>query len=598
MRSTRERMARAQSLMSSWAARDDRAATMRAVREGRFDDVAADAFNEDWPAPVVANRIDTMARDAQATLSPLPSFNCVPSNTMSDSARAFASKRSQIVQGYVESSNLQAQMPDAVDAYKSYGLIAFHVEPDFKAKMPRIRQVDGSTCYAVWDKDFRTVEFARASWVTKAQIEALYPDRAQNIFEAARQGYSPERIKVVHYEDKDSVLVFLPELSNAVISDTPNLLGRCSYVAAPRPSGQGTWHAVPTGAYDGLVWPLLAANEFRMLALEAVDKSIRAPIVAPLDVTDVSMGADSILRTNNPQGVQKLRLDVPPSVFTASSLLDQDIQVGGMSPGSRTGNISASVITGRGVDALGEGYSQQIAMDQQRIAWALEQVIQICFEMDEKFWPNAEKEVRGRRADNPFSIKYKPSRDIHGDHSVSVDYGFLLGLDPNRALVFILQAQGSGLISNSTAAQYLPISLNLDEEARQIKLEQMRNSLVQAYSALAQNLPAMIAGGQDASPVIRAVALVIEGIKKGQEIEKITADVFAPPKQEPSQPAPQDQAAAGPAGFGPESGLTPNLATEGPNARPDLQMMFAGITASGKPNLAATVSRMQPVAGQ
>jgi hypothetical protein len=44
--------------------------------------------------------------------------------------------------------------------------------------------------------------------------------------------------------------------------------------------------------------------------------------------------------------------------------------------------------------------------------------------------------------------------------------------------------------------------------------------------------------------------------------------------------------------------LKQGIATEGPNGRPDLQMLFAGLTGKGQPTLQAGVSRMNPVVGQ
>ena len=588
---------RAESLMQAFAGRDSTAVVVRAMREGRFADVSPDSFSEDYPAPVVVNRIDTMARDATASLSPLPSFNCVPISTTSEGAKAAAAKRTKIARSYIDESHLQAQMPEAVDSLNCYGMLAFRVEPDNEEKMPRILALDGSRCYPVWNKDFETVECANVFYVSIYGLRAQFPEQAELIDKNhVGRGVDPGRIKVVHYENAQRVLAYLPEASHTVLIDTENKMGRCTFVCAPRPSGGATWHSTPRGAYDDLVWPLIAENDLRMLALEATEKAVRAPIVAPPDVLDIAFGADSVLRTNNPAGVRRLDINVPPAVFSATQLLDQNIQEGGMSPGSRTGNLHASVITGRGVDALGEGYSAQIALLQSRIGFCLEEVIELCFEMDEKLWPDVEKEIRGRKADAPFSLRYKPSRDIAGDHSVSVDYGFLLGLDANRALVYILQAQGAGLLSISTAQRYLPISLNLDEETGQIQIEQMRNSLIQAYSAIAQSLPQIILQGQDPQKVIMATAAVINGLREGKEIEKITAEVFAPPPQQPD-PQAQGTQQPQPGGAAPPSDLKPNLATEGPNARPDLAQMFAGTTSAGAPNLGMVISRMRPAAG-
>jgi len=195
---------------------------------------------------------------------------------------------------------------------------------------------------------------------------------------------------------------------------------------------------------------------------------------------------------------------------------------------------------------------------------------------------------------------------------VDVQYGFLAGLDANRALVYVLQAQGAGLLSRDFAMRQFPANINVAEEAKKIELEHMRDSLVQALSAVGQSLPQLIANGQDPSPIVRAIAAVTDNIKKGKPIEQVIVDVFAPPPPPaPAQGAPGAPTSpgagpggsdAGAAGGFQDSGLPPNLrgniATEGPNGRPDLQTMFAGLTASGNPSLRAGVSRMDPVYGQ
>ena len=189
-----------------------------------------------------------------------------------------------------------------------------------------------------------------------------------------------------------------------------------------------------------------------------------------------------------------------------------------------------------------------------------------------------------------------PSRHIKGDYSVTVDYGFLLGLDANRALVFILQAQAAGLLSNDTAARNLPIKLNLAEEQNRIQLEQSRNALLQATMAYSQAIPQMLSNGQDPSQAVAQLAAIDKGIGKGEAIENVVAEVFAPPPPAPAAPEqapPQDPMAAMMAA----AGGAPGGAPADPNAiegRPDLSSLIAGLSGSGKPNLAASVMRSRP----
>ena len=72
--------------------------------------------------------------------------------------------------------------------------------------------------------------------------------------------------------------------------------------------------------------------------------------------------------------------------------------------------------------------------------FALKKVLERCFAMDEKLWPKVAKEIRGQDGGVPYVIKYTPAKDIAGDHTIDVRYGFLAGVDANRSLIFILQA--------------------------------------------------------------------------------------------------------------------------------------------------------------
>jgi hypothetical protein len=226
--------------------------------------------------------------------------------------------------------------------------------------------------------------------------------------------------------------------------------------------------------------------------------------------------------------------------------------------------------------------------------------------MDEHLWGDVTKEIRGVEQGSPFTMKYKPSKDIAGDQTVEISYGFLSGMAPNNALVFILQAQAAGLISRDFAARQLPVGMNVNEEFHKIDIETMRNSLMQGMSALAQSLPGMVQNGMDPTMIVGALAAVVRGKQKGKAIEDVIAEVFAP---KPPPPAPGNELAAASesapapgsdAGGGPltPDGLQGAIATEGPNGRPDLAQFFAGVGPQGEAQLGGQVSRMNPVQGQ
>ena len=593
--------ARVKSLKERYQIRDLKSQTVRSVKSGEWEKVAPGAFTDDYPAPMVANRIEVMSRDVSASLAPLPAINCAASSSLADAAKKFAEKRSKIANAYVKGSNLEAFQTDAAASYNDYGMLVYFIEPCLDEKMPRIRVRDSSQVYAEWSVDGRVLWAFEEFCLTPGQLIDLYP-QAQAYLKLHNQLEARE-VVVVRYSDRKQTCVFLPECGNyELVCYKAPIPGRSQFVAVMRP---GAIDGCPRGAYDDLVYPQIADHEFRMLQLEGASKAVQAPLAVPQDVTDVPYGPDAVIRTNQPQNVRRVATEIPNSAFAASQMIREDLAVGGMSPEARTGNIQASVITGKGIEAASAGYSSQIANAQIMIAFALEQAIECCFLMDEHLWGNVSKEIRGVEQGSPFSMKYKPSKDIAGDTTVEISYGFLSGMAPNNALVFILQAQAAGLISRDFAARNLPVGMNVSEEFHKIDIETMRNSLMQGMSALAQSLPGMVQNGMDPTQIVKALAEIVRGKQKGKPIEDVIAEVFAPEPPPPAPGEPQAGADSGAAAPGSDAGggnpLSPQqaaIATEGPSGRPDLAQFFAGVGPTGDAQLAGRVSRMNPVQGQ
>jgi hypothetical protein len=168
----------------------------------------------------------------------------------------------------------------------------------------------------------------------------------------------------------------------------------------------------------------------------------------------------------------------------------------------------------------------------------------------------------------------------------------MAGLDPNRALVFGLQARGDKLISRDFLQRNLPWELNITEETQQIQVEELRDSAVAMIGAMAGALPQLILQGQDPSKILTSIAQIIKGRQEGKEIEELVQEAFAP------EPEPQ-----GPPGVEPQPGQTPQGAP-GPTSAPPgvssgqppaMEELLAGMNQSGNPRLSAGISRQTRV---
>jgi len=565
--------ARVESLKQRSSDRDARAQDVLAVRKGHIAQVYPSFFPEGVDANVVANFIDIVARDLSEVMAPLPAVNCSAANQVSDRARSFADKRTRIASNYFAHSDLQVQMYTGADYYITFGFVPFIIELDEEAGLPRIRIESPIGAYPEFDRYGRCIAFAKKYSITIAELVAQFPEYEYELL--GKEGYRQDlnsKVDFVRYYDKDQSLIYIPTRNNLILLQAANPLGKMMVIVARRPSVDGEMR----GQFDDVLGIQLLRNRFALLAMEAAEKSVQAPIVVPQDVQEIEFGGDSIIRTNNPAGVRRVELPVPAGAFTEQTLLQQELRTGTRYPESRTGNLDASIITGQGVQALMGGFDTQVKSAQAIFASALKDVISICFEIDESYF-DFEKTVRGVDAGSPYSIDYKPSKDIKSDYSADVRYGMLAGLNPAQGLVFMLQALGAKIISKDMVMRELPFGINVTQEQEKIEVEEMRNSLLGALGAYTQAIPQMATQGMDPSEIITKIADVIKARQKGISIEDAIEEIFKPKELPPAGVSQVEQAS--PAPVGPAGGLPPEAQQGG-----GLQSLLSSLTSGGKAN--------------
>ena len=569
--------ARVESLRYRHADRDARNKDVLAVRKGEIASVYPDFFPDGVDANVVANFVDVVARDLSEVMAPLPAVNCSAANQTSDRARAFADKRTRIASNYFAHSDLSVQMYSGADWYITYGFLPFIIELDMEANLPRIRLENPLGAYPEFDRYGRCVAFAKRYSMTLGELVTQFPEFERELL--GGQGYKQDlnyQVEMVRYYDKDQSVIYLPDKDNLVLSKAKNPLGKMMVVVARKPSIDGELR----GQFDDIIGIQLLRNRFALLAMEAAEKSVQSPIVLPQDVQELQLGGDAVIRTSNPAGVRRVELTIPAGAFTEQTLLNQELRVGARYPEGRTGNISASIVTGQGVQALMGAFDTQVKSAQAVFASALRDVIQICFQVDEAIFP-AEKTIRGVDAGAPYEITYNPKKDIKGDYSADVRYGMLAGLNPAQGLIFMLQALGGKLISKDMAMRELPFTVNVSQEVEKIEIEDMRQALLTSLQQYTQAIPQIAATGGDPSQIVSKIAQVIKARQKGQAIEDAIEEIFTPEPQVPPAgvaPSMVEQPSPAPTGA-PVGGALP---MEGAGGPPDIMSLLSGLTGGGE----------------
>jgi hypothetical protein len=549
------------------------------VRQGDISKVYPSMFSEDYPKPLVANFVDVAARDLAEVMAPLPSFNCAAVNMVSDAQRKAADTRTRIANYFVTASDLQIQMYQGADWFNTYGMLPALVEMDYETNSPRIRLLNPFGTYPEIDRFGRTISLSQVVVMDAETLASQYPEFAPQIMPRNNYVQGSPNLSVVRYHDKDQDLIFIPERDNLILANLPNVTGKCLASVAMRSSLDGE----ARGQFDDVLSVQLARARFAVLQIQAAEKSIQAPIAIPQDVQELALGPDSIMRSANPQGIRRVPLELPPGVFTESGVLERELRLGARYPESRSGDVSASVITGRGVQALQAGFDTQIKAAQAQFARLFTDLVSLCFEIDERVFGSMTKEIRGVDDGTPYSMKYIPSRDIKGEYGVDVRYGIMSGMDPNRAIIALLQMRSDKLVSRDYVRREIPMELNVTQEEQRVDIEEMRDSLRVAVAQYAQAIPALAAQGQDPSQIVNRIAGVIQGRQKGLSLESVIEKVFAPVPQPAPMPGAEQMIPAAGAATAPASQLPPQeqagmAPAAGPTQRPDIAGLLASIT--------------------
>ena len=582
MLNTREIVAKVNRLQTKFASRDGRMRDVLSVRQGDISKVYPSMFSEEYPKPLIANLIDVAARDLAEAMAPLPSFNCSASNMVSDTARKAADTRSRVANYYVDRSELQVQMYTGADWYNTYGMLIGRVELDYERNEPTMKLINPFGAYPEIDRFGRCLSLTQIVGMDADSIASLYPEYADQIL--SKNQYTPGSpyLSLIRYHDKDQDLIYLPDRKDLVLARTPNPIGECMARVALRPTIDGE----ARGQFDDILAVQLARARFAVLQIQAAEKSIQAPIAIPQDVQELALGPDSIMRSANPQMIRRVPLELPAGVFQESGVLERELRMGARYPESRGGQTDASVITGRGVQALQAGFDTQIKSAQLQFARLFTELISICFKTDESIFGNTTKDIKGIDDGMPFTMKYNPAKVINGDYSVDVRYGIMSGLDPNRAVIALLQMRSDKLVSRDYVRREIPVEINVTQEEQKVDIEEMRDALRVAVAQYAQAIPALAAQGQDPTLIITRIADIIQGRQKGLMIENIVEKAFAPEPQAQAAMPMNPAAGAVPT---PASQLTPvqpggatpapgqPLQQGQPQGRPDIASLLASI---------------------
>lgn len=592
-RSIAEIHSRIERLRSANADADQRMKDVRDIRSGDVDTVMPSSLPDAWPHPIVANMIDVTARDLAEMIGAMPSINASSGGSTSQASKLKSTKRTKYANFIVQQSKLNAgKQIEFADHYTTFGRGIYVVEPDFERKMPIIR-VENPIGVYLEVNIFGILQSYTRCWMERAiTLVNKYPQIIKMV--QGNQGsdnWGDRLIEVRKYMDKDQFVLYLPEINQHMISRFDNPYGEVPVAPAHRPGFDDECR----GAFDDAIWVYLAKSRMALLGLEATEKTVRAPLAVPRDVQKMTFGDDAVIRTDSPEKIRRVGVDVPQASFQQEQMLDMELSKATRTPEVRSGNIDASIITGKGVQALMGSFNSVITTGQTVIAQALKCAIEIAFRMDEKLWPDEPRQMRGVVNGAVFEEMYVASRDMKGDYTTDVTYGFAAGQDPARAIVALLQLRGDQLVSRDFVQRQLPMDLDVVQMQSRVDVEQLEDALKSGIQQAAASIGAMAAQGADPRQLVMEISKITELRASGKSMHEAVSTVMAP--KETPQEAPGEPQIPG---AGPQSNPLATSPTGAPGGTPggmpqqDMLQLLAGLK-GGQASLGSSIRRRVPI---
>lgn len=597
---------RVASMRTRFSRRDSRMRDIRLVRGGRMKEVRNwdTFFADDLPDNIVANFIDIAARDISEVMGVLPALACSSGSGISQADRKRAQRKNWIGKYYRTLSHLDQEFIKFADNYITYGVGVLSVEPDFGKKTPRIRVEDPKGFYYLKNRWGELNECAKVWYQDRDELCALFPDYAHIIQGDMRQQWDHDNgrtmLEVVRYSHRNhGTTLYLPNRDNLVLAHfEPAVDGCLPYFIGER----YTLEDIPNGQFDESLGIQAAKVLMSTYMFRAAERSINAPMVLPRDVGQYEEGPDAVMYSDNiREGHGIMPLNVPRDVFAFSDGLDKEVKESARYPDARSGQIKASIITGRGVEALLGTFDTQIKTGQLVFKKVLEDAFSYAFQMDAEMWPLVRKDISGVDSGQSYKFTYVPQRDIGEDCSCEVSYGFMLGNSPAQAMLMLLQLQSGGYISKHEVVAKLPFDVDADMTMRELDVERMDEALLSGLAAAAQ---AVLVQAQQGVPVDQSLIPLIKARKlreQGKPLHVAMEMAFTPPEPEPTEPAleevpggqpPGEQGMSNPAlmASGLLRGVAPGQAGRNPGGLPDLMTQAAGLRGpQGTPQLSTNI---------
>jgi hypothetical protein len=218
---------------------------------------------------------------------------------------------------------------------------------------------------------------------------------------------------------------------------------------------------------------MVAVSMLISMKLAASDMNVNPVYFAKGHVGTIKVGPN-VLNKLSAQG-EIGRIDPPliPQVDRDIDMLVGFSNILNKNPEVRQGQVDTkgSYMSAASLEEMASAIDNTVSDYWDIIAPGLEHLFAVAYKMDEKLWPKEEKRITTNVKGKKLRDVYIPSEDINGRYAINVNYGF--GTGGYQGFLQNLQANQAKVRSRKAAIEQMPGVSDVDQELRQIQLEDL-----------------------------------------------------------------------------------------------------------------------------
>ncbi|NNM34017.1 MAG: hypothetical protein HKO53_13165, partial [Gemmatimonadetes bacterium] len=392
---------------------------------------------------------------------------------------------------YVRTSRLDFLLSPTVQRMAAFGLCPWIVWPDYDQNLPVIEMRDPRGCYP--EPGLRQGERARNCMFTRehyfSQLNRHYQNKLLEYTKDKQHLRTTweknAAITIIEWVDEKEFIVAALLKSGyqgagpnpGQFSTIPVELDRWDHGLSACPVVLGerfTTDGQQRGQFDQVIGPQKAHNRLMDLLVDFADQAVYSDTWVKDAVGEVSFGGGSYITLGPNGGIGR----VPPAVSSLNvvqdlQMMEESVHLGGRWPKSRPGEIDQSIASAKFLEASAGMMNTVIKGYHMILKSMIETSMQLCFEMDHRYFAGKDKRAHGILRNQEFSMDYDAS-DIDLKNMVVVDYGVGLGKDPSQSAVLQIQYAQNEYISHEFVQESIEGLNDIQKERARIDAEKMK----------------------------------------------------------------------------------------------------------------------------